>query len=78
MVSKFEKDHLSRFPHSLYSPDISPWDFWPFGMLKEIMKDCEYNLNDEIEEAIASAWKDLTFEDAQSVLRNWASHHARS
>jgi hypothetical protein len=39
-------------------------------MLKGILKDRECNLNDEIEEVIASAWNHLTFHDEQSVFRN--------
>jgi histone-lysine N-methyltransferase SETMAR len=32
---KFERKHLARAPHSAYSPDVSPCDFWFFGMAKE-------------------------------------------
>jgi hypothetical protein len=31
--------------------------------LKEILKDPGFEPNDEIEEAIASAWNDFTFDD---------------
>jgi hypothetical protein len=44
-----------------------------FGMLKGIRKDREFNLNDEIEEVIASAWNGLSFDDVQRVFRNWTS-----
>jgi hypothetical protein len=40
-------------------------------MLKGILKDREFHSHDEIEEAIPMAWNDLTFDEVQSVLRNW-------
>jgi hypothetical protein len=71
VVSKFDKDHIARLPHPSYSPDLSPCDFWLFGMLKGILKDREFHLHDETEEAITMAWNDLTFDEAQSVFHNW-------
>jgi hypothetical protein len=38
-------------------------------MLKGILRDRDFNLNDEIEEAIASVWNDLTFDDLHGVMR---------
>jgi hypothetical protein len=52
MASKFEKYHVSRLPHSLYSPEINPCDFWLFGMLKGVLKDREFHLSNEIEDVI--------------------------
>jgi hypothetical protein len=40
-------------------------------MLKGILKDREFYSHDEIEEAIAMAWNDLTFDEVQSVSHNW-------
>jgi hypothetical protein len=62
---------FSRLLRALYSPDISPCDFWPFDTLKGILKDRELNSNDEIEEAIASGWNDLAFDDFQCVFHTW-------
>jgi hypothetical protein len=61
IVSKFEKDHLSRSSHLLYSPGIIPCDFCYFGVLKGILEDREFNMNDEFEETIESAQNDLIF-----------------
>jgi hypothetical protein len=63
MVSKFEKHHVSRLPHPSYSPDINPCDFWVFGMLKGVLKGCELNSSDEIEEATTKVWDELTFNE---------------
>jgi histone-lysine N-methyltransferase SETMAR len=49
VVAKFDKIHIARLPHPPYSPDLSPCDFWLFGMLKGILKDREFHLHDEIE-----------------------------
>jgi histone-lysine N-methyltransferase SETMAR len=55
VMSKFDKHHIARLPHQPYSPDLSPCDFWFFGMLKGILKDREFHSHDEIEEAITMA-----------------------
>jgi hypothetical protein len=72
VASKFEKHHVSRLPHLPHSPDISPYDFWLFGirMLKIILKYREFNSSDKIEEAITKVWDELTFDEVQSVFHN--------
>jgi hypothetical protein len=51
-----------RIPALVYSPDLSPSDFFLFGMLKEQMSGTSYNSPDElisaISELIASLPKD--------------------
>jgi histone-lysine N-methyltransferase SETMAR len=37
ITEKFEKRHIARAPHPPYSPDLSPCDFWSFGILKQKM-----------------------------------------
>jgi hypothetical protein len=76
MASKFEKHHASRLLHPSHSPNISPCDFWLFGMLKEVLNDGEFNSSDEIEEARMKVWDELTFDDLQSALHNWANRLA--
>jgi hypothetical protein len=59
-------------PHPPYSPDIiSPCDFWLFGVLKQILRDREFSSSNKIEDVIAQAWNDLTFDDVQSAFRDW-------
>jgi hypothetical protein len=70
VVSTFDKHHIGRLPYPPYSRDLSPCDFWLFGMLKGILKDREFHSHDEIEEAIMMAWNDLTFDEVQSVFHN--------
>jgi hypothetical protein len=54
VVLKFENHHRSPLPHSLDSLDIIKRNCWLFGMLKVILKDREFDPNDEIDEAVAS------------------------
>jgi hypothetical protein len=39
-------------------------------MLKGVLKDLELNSSDEIEEASANIWDELTFDEGQSVFHN--------
>jgi hypothetical protein len=73
ITSEFQKHHLARMPHPPYSPDISPCDFWLFGMLKGILKDRELVSSEEIEVANPDVWNSLTSDDVQSVFRHWMS-----
>jgi hypothetical protein len=70
-MSKIEKNSISRIFHPLSSPEISSCDFWVFGTLKQILKDRELPSSDEIEDVIAQAWNDLTFDEVRSVVRDW-------
>jgi hypothetical protein len=72
-VKKFDKYHMARLPHPPYSPDSSPCEFWLFRMVKGILKDREFHLHDEIEEAITIAWNDLAFDEVQSAFHNWTN-----
>jgi hypothetical protein len=70
VVLKFDNHHPAQLPHPVYSPDLSPCDFWLFGILKGILKDREFHSHDEIEEAMRMAWNDLTVDEAQRVFHN--------
>jgi hypothetical protein len=66
--SKFDIKGLVRSPHPPYSPDLSPCDFWFFGMAKGEMKDREFYTVQDIRSQLAEIWTRLTFEDVQSVF----------
>jgi hypothetical protein len=40
-------------------------------MLKGILKYREFYSHDEIEEAMTTAWNNLTFDEVQSIFHNW-------
>jgi hypothetical protein len=60
--------------HTHLSPDISPCDFWLFGMLKHTIKDREFQNQQAIFTAIAQSWADLIFADVQSAFPEWMEH----
>jgi hypothetical protein len=67
--SKFDKYHIARLSHPASSPDLSLCDFWLFRMLKRILKDQEFHLHNEIEEAITMAWNDLRFDKSDCIRK---------
>jgi hypothetical protein len=62
---------LHRVPHPPYSPDLSPSDFWLFGMLKDRIKDRLFRAIEEIITAVHRVWSEVTLDDLQSVFFNW-------
>jgi histone-lysine N-methyltransferase SETMAR len=39
-------------PHPSYSPDLAPSDFHQFGPLKECLRGCKFNLDDDVQSAV--------------------------
>jgi hypothetical protein len=66
-----EHNKVERGPHPAYSLDISPYDFWLLGFLKEKRKEQEPSTSNEIIEAITTIWNDVTFKELQSVFSEW-------
>jgi hypothetical protein len=62
---------MTKAPHPPYSPDLSPCNFWFFGMTKEKMKDREFFSAQESLSRLSDAWNDLTVEDIQRVFFEW-------
>jgi transposase len=71
ITEKVEKRHIARAPHPPYSPDLSPCDFWLFGILKKNMKEQVFQSEEQILATITKSWNELTFEDIQRVFHNW-------
>jgi hypothetical protein len=69
-MEKISDARLRRLSRSPYSPDLSPCDFWLFGMMKEKMKNCELETVEDILRAVTDIWEDLTFIDVQCVFFN--------
>jgi transposase len=70
ITEKLEKRHIVRAPHPPYSPDLSPCDFWFFGILKRKMKEPVFQSEEQSLAAITENWNELTFEDIQRVFHN--------
>jgi hypothetical protein len=47
-----------------------PRDLLLFGMLQGVLKDREFNRNDEVEKPITNVWDELTFDERQSAFHN--------
>jgi hypothetical protein len=60
-----------RALHAPYSTDLSPCDFWFFGMAKGNRKDREFHAVQDLHRHLTEIWNDLTFEDVQSVFLEW-------
>jgi hypothetical protein len=71
ITEKLEKRHIARAPHGAYSPDLSPCDFWLFGILKQKMKERIFQSEEQIFASVCESWDELTFEDIQRVFHNW-------
>jgi hypothetical protein len=67
----FDTKGLVRGPHPPYSADLSPCDFWFFGLAKGKMKDREFHPVQDIRARSTEIWKSLPFEDVQSVFLEW-------
>jgi hypothetical protein len=65
---KFDTKGLVRSPHPHYSPDLSPCDFWLFGMAKGRMMDWEIHTVEDILGRLTEIWNGLIFKDVQSVF----------
>jgi hypothetical protein len=70
IAQKISDAKLKKLPYPAYSPDLSPCDFWLFGMLKGNMKDRAFQTIEEIMEAVTLIWNGVTFEQLQNVFLN--------
>jgi hypothetical protein len=62
---------ILKAPHSPYSPDISPCDFWIFEDSKGKLKDRRLQGPEEILAAFQELWDNITFEGLQMVFESW-------
>jgi transposase len=69
ITEKVEKRHIVRTPHPLYSPNLSPCNFWLFGISKQKMKGRVFQTEEQILAAITESWNELIFEDIQRVFQ---------
>jgi hypothetical protein len=71
ITEKLATKYIVRALHPSYSPDLSPCDFWLFGMSKEKMKNKMFRSGQYILVTITRSWNELTFEDIHKVFGNW-------
>ena len=54
---------IKTVPHSPYSPDLAPFDFWLFLKLKENLRGCHYETIEVMKESVTKVTEMLTQED---------------
>ena len=54
---------IKTVPHTPYSPDLGPCDFWLFSKLKEKLRGCRYETIEKMKEAVTKVIDTLTEED---------------
>ena len=67
------KKSLPTLPHPHYSPDLSPCHFWLFPKLKEQLKGCRFNSDEEVEEAVGAAIQTIPQEKLGKLMDRWLS-----
>jgi hypothetical protein len=77
MAHELANMKLDRVPHLLYSPDLSPCDFWIFGKLKQKIKNRVFQRFEEIMIAVHRIWDELTLDELQSIFFNWIERFER-
>jgi hypothetical protein len=63
-----------RIPAPAYSPDLSPSDFFLFGMFKERMSGTIYSSADELISAISELIASPPKDQLVSLYKNWMNH----
>jgi hypothetical protein len=64
---------MTSVPHSVYSPELSPCDFWFFGDAKERMKDQTITSNDDPEDKLTEVWETVSGDLLESGFSEWTS-----
>ena len=60
---------IKTLPHSPYSRELAPCDFWLFPKLKEKLRGCLYEIIEEMKEAVTKVIDTLTQEDFNGALQ---------
>ena len=60
---------INTVPQPPHSPDLAPCDFWLFPKLKEKLRGCRYEINEEMKEAVTKVIDTLTQEDFHGAFQ---------
>jgi transposase len=66
-----EENGLRLAPHSPYSPDLSPSDFFLFGYVKERLKGIVFPSYEELLDAIGEVMTGIESETLTAVFEHW-------
>jgi transposase len=56
----FARKEMTRAPHPVYSPDLSPCDFSLFGYAKKRMKDQIITYESDLEDKLTEVWQNMS------------------
>ncbi|GFS17482.1 transposase [Elysia marginata] len=56
-------------PHPAYNPNLAPWDFWLFPILKDRLAGRKFDRIQDLAKAVNSELQTITEEDYQCVFR---------
>jgi len=65
------KHNISSLPHSPYSPDLAPCNFFFFSQLKTTMKGRRFDDNEEVQANATRQMRAITKSDFQRCFRQW-------
>jgi hypothetical protein len=68
-VFRQKKDDENPYP--VYSPDLSPCDFWFFGHAKEQLKDQLIMDKSDLEDKLTDIWECVSRDVLQSIFFEW-------
>ena len=69
---------IKTVSHPLYSPDLTPWDFWLFPKLKEKLRGCRYKTIEEMKKAMTKVIDPLTQEDFHGAYQKLLEQYNKS
>ena len=62
---------IETLPHSPYSPDIAPCDFWLFGILKSSLRGRSFDTDEELMAAARGVVNQLPKSDYKNCYDQW-------
>lgn len=78
VVQEFLASHnIATVPHSPYSPDLAPLDFYAFPKVKTRLKGHRYSSVEEVQKATTAVLKDVFSQGAQGCFEQWVNRWRR-
>jgi transposase len=71
VAEKLIEENLKRMPHPVYSPDLSPCDFFLFGYLKDRLVDKRYTTPEELFSEVETIISEIPNDMISRVFLTW-------
>ena len=72
------KTGIKAVPYPPYNPDLAACDFWLLPKLKENLRGCRYETNEEMKEAVTNVIDTLTQEDFNVAFQQLLERYNKS